>query len=156
MILNKVIIYGRLTHNPELRQTPSGVSALRFTIASDRPKPKDGGEQVTDFLEVSAFDKRAELVARSFRKGSGIIVIGRLQVRQWETKSGEKRKNIEISADEIVFTDKYDPTIFEDDKPVVSVPGKPDPVRYDSPAYNDGNDTGSSFIDVPDEGDLPF
>ena len=156
MKLNKVIIGGRLTADPELRQTQTGASVLRITVAVDRNKPSNGGEAQTDFIEVSAFDKRAEMIARNFRKGSNIVVVGRLQVRRYETKTGEKRQSTEVAADEIHFVDKYDPYVTEADKPVVSVPGKPDPTIYESPAYNGGKDTGSSFVDIPSELDLPF
>lgn len=155
MNINKVIIGGRLVADPELRQTTQGASACRVTIAVDRNPPKNGGETATDFFDVSAFDKRAELLARKFRKGSRILIVGRLQQRRWETKSGEKRQTVEINPDEIHFVDKYDP--YDAEQPVVSVPGKPDPVKYDSPAYNGGKDTGTSgFVDIPADGELPF
>lgn len=167
MNLNKVIIGWRLTADPELRQTPGGTSVLRFTIATDRPRPKDGGEAVTDFNEFTAFDKRAELIARSFRKGSNIIVVGRLQTRNWETRTGEKRKSTEVSVDEVVFVDKYDPTVFAADDPSptgkqyapVTVPstgkqvGMPIPPSYTPPAYG-GSQEG--FEEIPPEDSLPF
>lgn len=167
MNLNKVIIGGRLTADPDLRQTPGGTSVLRFTIATDRPRPKDGGEQVTDFNEFTAFDKRAELIARSFRKGSTIIVVGRLQTRNWETLTGEKRKSTEVSVDEVIFVDKYCPAVFASDDPAptgeqyapVTVPSKgkqvgiPIPPSYAPPTYGGGQ---AGYEEIPGDDQLPF
>lgn len=145
---------GRITHDIELRQTPTGTSVIRFRIAVDRSRRKDG-DKVTDFITCSAFDKRAEAIARNFHKGSQIFVIGEMQYRQYETRSGDKRETYELSVSEFLFVDKFDP--YDRDEPVVSVPGKPDPVKYDSPAYNGGKDTGTSgFVDIPADGELPF
>lgn len=150
MNVNKVIIGGRLVADPELRQTSQGASACRVTVAVDRNPPKNGGETATDFFDLSAFDKRAELLARKFRKGSRILIVGRLQQRRWETKSGEKRQTVEINPDEIHFVDKYDPY---DEQPAPSAPGKPESVKYYSPAYGGGQ---AGFENIPDDGTLPF
>ena len=150
MNVNKVIIGGRLVADPELRQTTQGASACRVTIAVDRNPPKNGGETATDFFEISAFDKRAELLARKFRKGSRILIVGRLQQRRWETKSGEKRQTVEINPDEIHFVDKYDPY---DEQPAPSAQDKPAPVKYYSPAYGGGQ---AGFEEIPNDGTLPF
>ena len=159
---NEATIIGRLTADPELRQTNTGVSVLRITVAVNRHKPKDGSEAQTDFIEVSAFDKRAEMIARNFRKGSHILVHGRIQVRRWD-KNGEKRQSTEIAADEIRFIDPYDPTANDVEAttdPVVSVPsrdkakqmGLPIPPSYQR-TYGDQKPT---FEEVPDPDWLPF
>jgi single-strand DNA-binding protein len=97
---NKVIIGGRLTATPELKQTPSGVSVTTFTIAVNR-RGKDAG---ADFLDCVAWRQTAEFVTKHFDKGNAICVVGSLQKRMWE-KNGEKRYATEIVVDEAYFVD---------------------------------------------------
>ena len=100
--MNKVILMGRLTSAPEVKQTPSGISVTRFTIAVNRRFAKDG-EQNVDFISCVAWRETGERIARYFGKGSMIAVVGSIQVSSWETQSG-KRYRTEVIIDEWDFT----------------------------------------------------
>ena len=100
--LNKVIVGGRLTADPELKTTPNGVSVVSFSVAVNRKVGKDK-EPVTDFLNVVAWRGTADFVSKYFRKGSSICVVGSLQVRKWQDKDGGNRYATEIVADEVHF-----------------------------------------------------
>ena len=102
--LNKVILGGRLTSDVELKQTPSGVSVCNFTLAVNRKYSKDG-EQQADFFNVTAWRGTAEFVAKYFKKGSSICIVGSLQNRTWEDNNGNKRYATDIVADEASFVD---------------------------------------------------
>lgn len=102
--LNKVMLAGRLTTDPELKTTQSGVSVTSFQIAVNRPTKK-GDEQIADFITVIAWKERAEFVSRYFRKGSSIFVEGALRQRKFQDKSGVNRSVIEVLADEIQFVE---------------------------------------------------
>lgn len=102
--LNKVIIGGRLTAEPELKTTQSGVSMTSFTVAVNRRTGKDKQPE-TDFPSVVAWRKAAELVCRYFHKGSSICLVGSVQTRKWQDKDGGNRYATEIIADEILFVD---------------------------------------------------
>lgn len=100
---NKVIIGGRLTAEPELKTTQSGLSVASFSIAVNR-KAKQGEEQKADFFNVTAWRGTADFVARYFHKGSSICIVGQLQNSSWE-KDGQKHYKTEIVADEVFFVD---------------------------------------------------
>ena len=103
-MLNHIVIMGRLTRDPELRSTQSGVSVASFTVAVDRDfGGRDGGEKQTDFIDCSAWRQTGEFVSKYFRKGSMIVVSGRLQSRKWQDRDGNNRTNWEISADNVYF-----------------------------------------------------
>ena len=102
-MLNKVILMGRLTADPELRQTPSGVYVATFRIAVDRSYSGRNGEKQTDFLDVVAWRNTAEFVSRYFTKGQMIVVEGSLQSRSYEDKNGQKRTAIEVVAQNVQF-----------------------------------------------------
>ena len=103
-MLNRICIGGRLTRDQELRHTQSGTSVASFTIACERDfKDKQTGEKVTDFVDVVAWRSTAEFVSRFFTKGRMAVVEGRLQVRNWTDKEGNKRRSAEILADSIYF-----------------------------------------------------
>lgn len=101
--LNKVIIGGRLTQEPELKTTQSGISVTSFSIAVNR-KAKQGEEQKTDFFNVVAWRATAEFVSRYFHKGSSICIVGTIQNSSWE-KDGQKHYKTDIIADEVCFVD---------------------------------------------------
>lgn len=101
-MLNNAVIMGRLTATPELRQTPSGVSVTRFTVAVDRGYAKQGEERKADFINVIAWRQTAEFVCRYFQKGSMIAVQGSIQTGTYE-KDGIKRNTFEIKADSVSF-----------------------------------------------------
>jgi len=104
--MNQIVIMGRLTRDPELRHTPNGVAVASFSLAVDRGyAPKDGGERQTDFIDVVAWRNTAEFVSKYFTKGQMAAVTGRLQIRDWTDKDGNKRRSAEVVADNIYFTE---------------------------------------------------
>ena len=105
-MLNHIIVMGRLTRDPELRRTGSGVAVASFTMAVDRDfSPKDGGERETDFIDCVAWRQTGEFVSKYFTKGRMAVVSGRLQIRSWTDKDGNKRRTAEIVADNVYFGD---------------------------------------------------
>lgn len=105
-MLNHITIMGRLTKDPELRRTGSGVAVASFTVAVDRDfGSKDGGEKETDFIDCVAWRQTGEFVSKYFGKGRMIVVSGRLQIRSWTDNDGNKRRNSEIVADNVYFGD---------------------------------------------------
>ena len=104
-MLNKIIIMGRMTHNPELRRTGSGTSVTSFSLAVDRDFKSQSGEKETDFIEVVAWKNTAEFVSKYFSKGRMAVVEGRLQIRDWTDKAGNKRTTAEVVADNVYFAD---------------------------------------------------
>ena len=105
-MLNHIVIMGRLTRDPELRTTQSGVSVTSFTVAVDRDfNSRDGGERQTDFIDCVAWRQTGEFVSKYFTKGRMIVVSGRLQSRKWQDREGNNRTNWEISADNVYFGD---------------------------------------------------
>lgn len=101
-MLNKAILMGRLTADPELKHTQNNIPVTSFTLAVDR---SFGKEKQTDFLDIVAWRNTAEFVAKWFRKGMLVAVSGRLQTRTWEDKQGNKRKTVEVVADEVFFAE---------------------------------------------------
>lgn len=102
-MINSVCLMGRLTYDPELRKTPSGVSVLSFQIACDRNYQKAGEERKADFIDVTAWRQTAEFVSRYFRKGSMIAVQGSIQTENYTDKDGNKRKQVQVVADQVSF-----------------------------------------------------
>ena len=103
-MLNHIVIMGRLTRDPELRRTGSGIAVASFTVAVDRDfAPKDGGDRETDFIDCVAWRQTGEFVSKYFTKGSMAVVSGRLQIRNWNDKDGNKRRTAEIVADNVYF-----------------------------------------------------
>lgn len=102
-MLNVSIISGRLTADPDLKQTPNGVSVVSFTVAVSRSFVKQGEERQADFIPVIAWSKSAEFVSKFFTKGSLIEVVGEIQTRNFEDKNGNKRKSVEVLANKISF-----------------------------------------------------
>ena len=102
-MLNKIIIYGRLVRDPELRFTQNQTPVATFTVAVDRDFQSGGTEDKTDFIECVAWRKTGEFVSKNFRKGSLIVVSGRLQSRKWEDRDGNKRVSWEINAESVYF-----------------------------------------------------
>ncbi len=104
-MLNHITIMGRLTRDPELRRTGSGVPVTSFTIACDRDFSGKGTEKETDFIDVTAWRNTAEFVNSYFTKGRMAVVSGRLQIRNWTDKDGNKRKSAEVVAENVYFGD---------------------------------------------------
>lgn len=143
-MLNHVTIMGRMVANPELNQTPTGVSVSSFRIACDRDfKDKATGERGVDFITCVAWRATAEFVSKYFTKGRMAVVDGRLQVRPYTDRDGNKRQAVEIIANNVYFGDSR-PKEDGDTEP---------------PAYHgDGADIPDDFVpDISaDDGDLPF
>lgn len=105
-MLNRVLIMGRLTRDPELRHTSTGTAVASFSLAVDRDfKDKTTGERTTDFIDVVAWRQTGEFVSRYFTKGRMAVVEGRLQIRDWTDKDGGKRRSAEVVADNVYFGD---------------------------------------------------
>lgn len=104
-MLNHIVLMGRLTRDPELRRTGSGVAVASFAIAVDRDYSPKEGEKKTDFIEVVAWRQTGEFVSKYFSKGRMAVVDGRLQVRKWKNKDGENRYSAEVVADNVYFGD---------------------------------------------------
>lgn len=101
--MNKVILMGRLTRDPEMRQTSGNIPVCSFSVAVDRRFKGQDGERKADFINVVAWRQQAEFVSRYFTKGKGIAVVGSIQTRSWEDQQGQKRYQTEVIADEIYF-----------------------------------------------------
>ena len=148
-MLNKIILMGRLTRDPELRRTQSGTAVTSFSIAVDRDFKSQNGEKETDFIDIVAWRSTAEFVSKYFSKGRMAVVEGRLQTREWTDKEGGKRIATEIVADNVYFGDAK-----RDGAPAVQ-PGfdqsyaAPAPATFSAPA--------SDFSMLSDDdGELPF
>lgn len=146
-MLNCAVLMGRLVAEPELRTTSTGLSVISFRIAVDRSFVKTGEERQADFIDVTAWDKKAEFVNRFFHKGSLIAVQGRIETGSYEDKNGIKRSKFEIVADKIDFCGpKSDNTGGGSriDEAVANAP---------APSYATGN--AGDFETITDD-DLPF
>ena len=143
-MLNCAVIMGRLTADPELRQTPSGVAVTRFTVAVDRGYVKPGEERKADFINVVAWRQTAEFVTRYFSKGSMIAVQGAIQTGSYE-KDGIKRSTFEIVADNVSFCGS---------KSESSTGGAPRVTETAAPSFSNGSI--DDFAAVADDDDLPF
>ena len=104
-MLNKIILMGRLTRDPELRRTGNGTAVTSFTIAVDRDFKSQNGDKETDFIDVVAWRATAEFVSKHFAKGRMAAVEGKLQIRDWTDKDGTKRRTAEVIADNVYFAD---------------------------------------------------
>ena len=105
-MLNHIVIMGRLTRDPELRRTGTGIAVASFTVAVDRDfSGRDGGEKETDFIDCVAWRQTGEFVSKYFTKGRMAVVSGRLQIRNWTDKEGNKRRTAEVVADNVYFGD---------------------------------------------------
>ena len=144
-MLNSISLMGRLTRDPELRRTQTGTAVTSFTLAVDRDfKDKTTGEKATDFIDVTAWRSTAEFVSKYFSKGRMAVVSGRLQMREWTDKEGNKRRSAEVLADSVYFGDSK-----KDDSG--SYGG-----GYDAPALPEAQSSGGfTEIDEPDS-ELPF
>lgn len=105
-MLNHIVLMGRLTRDPELRRTQSGIAVASFSLAVDRDwSSKDSGEKATDFIDIVAWRSTAEFVSKWFTKGKQVVVSGRLQIRDWNDKDGNKRRSAEVVAENVYFAD---------------------------------------------------
>ena len=145
-MLNHIIIMGRLTRDPEIRHTQTGTAVASFALAVDRDfKDKATGEKATDFIDVVAWRNTAEFVSRYFSKGRVALVEGRLQMRDWTDKEGNKRRSAEVVADNVYFGDS------KRDGDTSSQGG------YSSGGYQAPEQPSNEFQELQDEdGELPF
>ena len=105
-MLNHIVLMGRLTRDPELRRTGTGIAVASFSIAVDRDfGSKETGEKETDFIDIVAWRNTSEFVSKYFTKGRMAVVSGRLQIRNWNDKDGNKRRSAEVVADNVYFGD---------------------------------------------------
>ena len=103
-MLNHIVIMGRLTRDPEIRRTGTGIAVASFSVAVERDFGKnENGEKETDFIDCVAWRQTGEFVSKYFTKGSMIVVSGRLQIRGWTDKDGNKRRSAEVVADNVYF-----------------------------------------------------
>lgn len=146
-MLNIAILMGRLTADPELRTTPSGVTVARFTVAVDRRFQKQGEERQTDFIRVVAWRQQADFVSRFFHKGSMIAVRGSIRMDNYEDKDGNKRTSFEVVADEISFCGSKSET--------GTGAAQSQPARV-QPAASFATGGADDFEEIPISDDLPF
>jgi len=106
--MNKIVLIGNLTNDPETRATPSGVSVTQFTIAVNRRFPAADGNKVTDFFRIQAWRGLADTCAKFLNKGKKVAVLGELQARLYEAKDGKTRMSLDVSADEVEFLSPKD------------------------------------------------
>ncbi|MDD2374552.1 MAG: single-strand DNA-binding protein [Clostridiales bacterium] len=145
--MNKAILMGRLTRDPEMRTTPNQVNVCTFTIAVDRRFKSANGERQADFIPVVAWRQQADFVGRYFRKGSRIVVVGSIQTRNWEDQEGKKRTTTEVIADEIYFGDSKKGDSYAGGDTHESAPSA-------TKSSDNGND---GFFPAPDDDtSLPF
>ena len=104
-MLNRAILMGRLTADPELRKTQNGTSVTSFTLAVNRSYTRSGEQPQTDFIDIVAWRSTAEFVSKYFAKGRMAVVSGRLQIRRWQDKDGNNRRSAEVVADNVYFGD---------------------------------------------------
>ncbi len=140
--LNKVILIGHMTADPELKQTPSGVSVCSFSIGVTRKFARAGEQAQSDFINIVAWRQQAEFVARYFRKGSAICICGSLQTRSWTANDGSKRYATEVVADEINFVERKGDSPRNDD--------------FAAPTYHGGAVETPKFEEIAGDDDLPF
>ena len=158
-MLNHIVIMGRLTRDPELRYTQSNTPVASFTVAVDRDfGGRDGGEKQTDFIDCSAWRQTGEFVSKYFRKGSMIVVSGRMQSRKWQDRDGNNRTSWEVSADNVYFGESR----RRDDENRDSYGGNYSANSYGGNSYESNRSASAPAQSNPftelgdDDGELPF
>ena len=149
---NKVILVGNITADPELKQTTSGMSVCNFSLAYNRRPGRNGAQdqQTVDFFNIVSFGQTAEFVSRYFKKGSPILVCGRLQTRKWTDQQGQTRNTVEVVAEEATFV-----TAANQNGQAPATASAPyTPEAYSTPSFNGAGS--ASFEEIPDDGNLPF
>ena len=165
-MLNHIVIMGRLTRDPELRHTQSGVAVASFTLAVDRDYSSSGGERQTDFIDVVAWRQTGEFVSKYFAKGRMAVVSGSLQSRKWQDKDGNNRTSWEVQAQNVYFgegrRDSDGGSGGYQQSSGYQSGGYQQNSGYQSGNYQSGSAytspvTGSDFAELSDDdGDLPF
>ena len=145
--LNKTILGGRLTADPELKTTPSGIPVTTFTVAVNRRfGGKNGKESQADFFTVTAWRQTAEFISRYFKKGSSLCLTGSIQTRTWTDNAGAKRYATEVVVDEAMFVDSRSESTGS---------GSYVPDAYGSPSFSSGAEA-PNFEEIKTDDDLPF
>lgn len=152
-MLNKAILVGRLTADPELRQTPSGVSVTSFSIAINRPYSGKTADRQTDFIDIVAWRNTAEFICRYFRKGNAIGIDGSIQTRTYTDKNGNNRKAVEVLASNVSFVESKSASAqnggFSAGSDFNNAPAAQEPVSYANGDFGD-------FSEIDADDDLPF
>ena len=154
--LNKVILMGHMTADPELKQTAAGISVCSFSIGVNRRYSKgDQGQQSVDFINIVSWRQQAEFVSRYFKKGSCIVVCGSLQTRQWTDNQGQKRYATEVVADEVTFgaPASANQGSGEEHRPAAQQQTYT-PAAYGTPSFNSA--PSANFEEIPGDDSLPF
>ena len=147
-MLNRVVLMGRLTRDPELRRTQSGTAVASFSLAVDRDFKSQSGEKETDFIDIVAWRNTAEFVSKYFAKGRMAVVEGRLQIRDWKDRDGNNRRTAEVVADNVYFGDS---------KRDGQSGGDYAPPAYGSPVGSYTAPMGGGFAELEEDGgELPF
>ncbi len=162
---NKVILGGRLTADPELKTTPSGISVTSFTVAVNRRfGGKNSEETQADFINVTAWRQTAEFVTRYFRRASSICIVGSIQTRSWTDNQGQKRYATEVVADEAYFVDAKSESPLAVQQAAVNNPGQSGatnnnaymPEGYNTAAFATQQAGAPKFEELSEDEDLPF
>ena len=149
---NKVILGGRLTADPVLKTTATGVSVTSFSIAVNRRfSGKNGEDSQADFINVTAWRQTAEFITRYFRKASSICVVGTIQTRSWTDNQGQKRYTTEVVADEAYFVDAKSESPVSGGSQGAYVPD-----NYGTPAFSSQQAGAPKFEELSDDEELPF
>lgn len=151
--LNKIILGGRICNDVELRTTTSGLQVVRLTIAVNR-RTGEGNEPMSDFFPVTAWRERAEFVAKYFRKGSPICVVGSMHLDVWTDKTGGKRYDYSVTADEVNFVESRRDAEATSGPPELFAPPGPEASKPEAQYEVSGNVGGMDTI--PDDSGLPF
>lgn len=152
---NKIIIVGRLTADPELRQTPSGVSVASFSVAVNRSYTPKGGERQADFFDVVAWRNTGEFISRYFSKGSLILIEGTMESRSFVDKNGNNRRVWELIASNAHFVESKVSAAANQDRPDSLPPEPPAGMSAPPAAFSSGGMDDFTAVD-DDDGDLPF
>ena len=160
-MLNKAILMGRLTRDPELRHTQSNMAVCSFSLAIDRGRKDQNGERQTDFIDCVAWGRQAEFVAQWFNKGAMAIVVGRVQSRRWQDQNGNNRTAVEVVANNINFAGSKNSNAggganYQNNSAPAyqnAAPARPAAVEA-APSYSAGN--ADDFAVIDDSDDLPF
>ena len=150
-MLNHITIMGRFVRDPELRRTGSGIAVASFTLAVDRDfKSSNGGDKEVDFIDCVAWRQAGEFVSKYFTRGRMAVVSGRLQIRSWTDKDGNKRRAAEVVADNVYFADSKSENASSGTQQSA-------PASYDTPAYSAPSYPASDFAMLEDDdAQLPF
>ena len=147
--LNKVVLCGRLTSDPELKTTATGIPVLSFNLAVNRPHraaDANSGQPTADFISVVAWRQTAEFISRYFRKGSALCITGSIQTRTWQDANGQKRYATDVVADEAMFVDSKND----------GVAGGQYTETYNAPSYSSSPASAPKFEELKTDDDLPF